>query len=310
MRPLILVFFLSTLTTISGHSGYFRNHRRPTSRPNCDDVVSKGLCYYEDVLTSYGSDKAKHEIKTCCSEDDVAKKVIVITKTGDKFVKLLNELFKPLDFCDLVDKVDACPKCCAVNGNWGEWTKFTPCSATCGLGVKFRKRLCDSPSPSNGGADCPGSPIEKRKCINSKCPAELCASFDGYEFDSVTGCCIRVFQIQRNFFGAKKECIRDGGRLLKLDSLKKRDFLQTLVKDNSDRSFFIGARDINGQDEFEHLDHTPVEWIGHLPTASNQDCVRYDKNIREMDETFCSNRFKFVCERDVSVSPGKHLIPK
>ncbi|XP_050393437.1 uncharacterized protein LOC126811666 [Patella vulgata] len=305
MRALILVFFLSTLTTIWGYTNHFR---RPSNRLSCEDVVKQGLCYCEDVLEKYGTGLANHLIKQCCTDDDEAKKVIVITNAGEQFVKMLNGVFEPLDFCDIVDKKDACPKCCAVNGNWGEWTRFSRCSASCGFGVKSRKRFCNNPSPANGGEDCPGSNIENRKCIFSKCPEKLCESFDGYHFDPVTRCCIKVFQTKKNFFGAKKKCMLDGGVLLKLDSTDKRDFLQTLVADNSAETFFIGARDINGHDEFEHLDHTPVKWIGKLPTSSNQDCVRYKRIIKEMDATFCSNVLKFVCERDVSLKPRKPLI--
>ena len=33
----------------------------------------------------------------------------------------------------------------SVNCNCGNWTKFSPCSVTCGQGVEIWTRLCDNP---------------------------------------------------------------------------------------------------------------------------------------------------------------------
>ena len=55
----------------------------------------------------------------------------------------------------------------AEHGNWTPWTEWTPCSKTCQdllAGVKQRNRSCSNPSPSNGGADCPGYATEKLTC--------------------------------------------------------------------------------------------------------------------------------------------------
>ena len=69
-----------------------------------------------------------------------------------------------------------------VHGNWGEWTGFTQCNVTCGEGVHTRARLCDNPSPANGGSDCLKSDgsgaresleIERRTCNKDTCPGYL-----------------------------------------------------------------------------------------------------------------------------------------
>ena len=55
----------------------------------------------------------------------------------------------------------------AEHGDWTPWTEWTPCSKTCQdllAGVKQRNRSCSNPSPSNGGADCPGYATEKLTC--------------------------------------------------------------------------------------------------------------------------------------------------
>lgn len=41
-----------------------------------------------------------------------------------------------------------------VHGNWGDWTGFEQCNTTCGGGKQRRSRVCDSPSPVNGGEEC------------------------------------------------------------------------------------------------------------------------------------------------------------
>ncbi|XP_053398910.1 SCO-spondin-like isoform X2 [Mercenaria mercenaria] len=63
---------------------------------------------------------------------------------------------------------------CAVNGNWGMWSEFSMCSASCGVGVQERVRLCDNPPPMFGGMECPGSSVEMLKC-----KAEVPCAVDG-----------------------------------------------------------------------------------------------------------------------------------
>ncbi|XP_066297373.1 uncharacterized protein [Branchiostoma lanceolatum] len=55
-------------------------------------------------------------------------------------------------------------RACAVNGNWSEWTSWSTCNVTCGLGNQSRSRSCDNPPPQHGGANCTGSPTEARAC--------------------------------------------------------------------------------------------------------------------------------------------------
>ena len=52
----------------------------------------------------------------------------------------------------------------AVDGNWGEWESYGPCSTTNGEGTQFRHRLCDSPPPANGGEGCEGVSTETLAC--------------------------------------------------------------------------------------------------------------------------------------------------
>ncbi|CAF1679281.1 unnamed protein product [Rotaria magnacalcarata] len=60
---------------------------------------------------------------------------------------------------------------CPINGGWSNWTNFTTCSVTCGVGVYSRIRNCNSPVPQYGGDLCVGAPLETAYCLtNVSCP--------------------------------------------------------------------------------------------------------------------------------------------
>ncbi|WAR00086.1 CADN-like protein [Mya arenaria] len=53
---------------------------------------------------------------------------------------------------------------CKIDGAWGSWLHWEKCDAKCGLGMKRRFRMCDSPMPQNGGAPCFGYDAEELSC--------------------------------------------------------------------------------------------------------------------------------------------------
>lgn len=58
-----------------------------------------------------------------------------------------------------VEKV-SCPVsrlCSSINGGWSQWSEFTECSVTCGIGKRVRRRHCDHPRPQEGGLYCIGT---------------------------------------------------------------------------------------------------------------------------------------------------------
>uniref|UniRef100_A0A3Q1B6M5 Hemicentin-1 n=1 Tax=Amphiprion ocellaris TaxID=80972 RepID=A0A3Q1B6M5_AMPOC len=59
---------------------------------------------------------------------------------------------------------------CPVDGNWASWQPWGECSASCGSGERTRVRLCNSPSPSNGGRPCPGDSTQLSRCNTQACP--------------------------------------------------------------------------------------------------------------------------------------------
>uniref|UniRef100_A0A6Q2XVT9 Thrombospondin 1b n=1 Tax=Esox lucius TaxID=8010 RepID=A0A6Q2XVT9_ESOLU len=65
---------------------------------------------------------------------------------------------------------------CPINGNWGPWSPWDTCSATCGGGSQARKRLCNDPAPQYGGKECQGDAKSTQLCNKNACPIDGCLS--------------------------------------------------------------------------------------------------------------------------------------
>ncbi|KAI8490931.1 hypothetical protein Bbelb_313500 [Branchiostoma belcheri] len=53
---------------------------------------------------------------------------------------------------------------CVVDGGWSDWSPWSGCNVTCGVGTETRDRTCTNPAPENGGADCDGPAQETQAC--------------------------------------------------------------------------------------------------------------------------------------------------
>lgn len=60
-------------------------------------------------------------------------------------------------------------KLCPVDGGWSDWTPWSTCSKTCGVGVHVRKRSCSNPEPKYKGAPCDGENVEYEECRVTPC---------------------------------------------------------------------------------------------------------------------------------------------
>ncbi|XP_017267700.1 A disintegrin and metalloproteinase with thrombospondin motifs 12 [Kryptolebias marmoratus] len=72
-----------------------------------------------------------------------------------------------------------------VNGGWGQWSKWSHCSRTCGTGVQSAERECNNPKPEFGGRYCTGERKRYRTCNTKPCQNNkptfremLCSEFD------------------------------------------------------------------------------------------------------------------------------------
>ncbi|XP_060593748.1 inactive cell surface hyaluronidase CEMIP2-like [Ruditapes philippinarum] len=59
-----------------------------------------------------------------------------------------------------------------VDGGLSDWTKWSKCSVTCGVGIMKRERRCDNPRPANGGKVCEGTLFEEKACLDKECPID------------------------------------------------------------------------------------------------------------------------------------------
>ncbi|XP_060872798.1 thrombospondin-1-like [Metopolophium dirhodum] len=57
----------------------------------------------------------------------------------------------------------------AVDGGWSEWQKWSPCSATCDAGTRYRIRSCSRPEPEGSGRQCEGETVQTNICYVRPC---------------------------------------------------------------------------------------------------------------------------------------------
>ena len=48
----------------------------------------------------------------------------------------------------------------AVDGSWGSWERWGQVTATCGTGMRERRRRCDNPRPNFCGRSCSGPDVD------------------------------------------------------------------------------------------------------------------------------------------------------
>uniref|UniRef100_A0A672Q2I8 ADAM metallopeptidase with thrombospondin type 1 motif 18 n=1 Tax=Sinocyclocheilus grahami TaxID=75366 RepID=A0A672Q2I8_SINGR len=77
----------------------------------------------------------------------------------------------------------------AVHGQWSGWSEWSDCSRTCGGGVMYRERSCNSPSPQHNGKFCQGPGRLHQLCNNKRCQpnevdfrAQQCAEYNSKPF--------------------------------------------------------------------------------------------------------------------------------
>ncbi|XP_052284771.1 SCO-spondin-like isoform X2 [Dreissena polymorpha] len=61
---------------------------------------------------------------------------------------------------------------CPVDGQWSQWSQFTPCVETCGNGTKTRNRTCEYTAGHPHGAACPGPDTDAESCNTAPCPVD------------------------------------------------------------------------------------------------------------------------------------------
>uniref|UniRef100_A0A8C5TFT8 A disintegrin and metalloproteinase with thrombospondin motifs 1 n=1 Tax=Malurus cyaneus samueli TaxID=2593467 RepID=A0A8C5TFT8_9PASS len=82
----------------------------------------------------------------------------------------------------------------AVHGGWGPWSAWGSCSRSCGGGIQFSHRHCDSPRPRHGGSYCEGQRTKYQSCHTQECPPDgksfreqQCEKYNSYNFTDLEG---------------------------------------------------------------------------------------------------------------------------
>ncbi|KAK3747376.1 hypothetical protein RRG08_035806 [Elysia crispata] len=74
-----------------------------------------------------------------------------------------------------------------VDGVWGHWISWSDCTTGCGVGIRRRSRVCDSPAPAYDGKECAGADNQWETCVNKTCESYNdnrvgeCAVWDGLQ---------------------------------------------------------------------------------------------------------------------------------
>ena len=86
-----------------------------------------------------------------------------------------------------------------VDGGFSQWTAFGSCSISCGIGFKYRTRLCNTPAPAHGGKDCEGDLREAMSCNGDHCKGRF------FDFPNDSSCIANAITFYKNLLGSLKK---------------------------------------------------------------------------------------------------------
>lgn len=96
---------------------------------------------------------------------------------------------------------------CPINGGWSEFSDWSSCSATCGLGMQVRNRICNSPVPQFNGRDCAGESFEVKHCQRA-CAVQEVVAADWSLWGDWTECSVACGSGMRS---RTRNCLRPDG---------------------------------------------------------------------------------------------------
>ncbi|XP_078588098.1 uncharacterized protein LOC144869084 isoform X2 [Branchiostoma floridae x Branchiostoma japonicum] len=203
-----------------------------------------------------------------------------------------------------------------VDGGWSDWSPWSTCSVTCGVGEQTRDRTCTNPAPANGGADCDGPTQETQACDTGvSCP--VCSdlypglsparNFRRYQ-DQCFWASARV-KGRLDYRAARQECESHGGTLAMIKDAGVQAFINKHLKNRRGKKtleYWIGLDDLNTEGVFMWNDGTPLGSYRNFRTDSphtERDCVVLRRTRREShwDPVDCGVRRPYICQFDYIV---------
>ena len=106
---------------------------------------------------------------TNCTSEDVSEGVNILFRTKNSNKNRISFINIHKQWCNR-------GKCIAFgtlpesrDGGWGEWSHWSACSRTCGVGAASSYRTCNNPMPENGGSYCIGRRKRYQTCNTQVC---------------------------------------------------------------------------------------------------------------------------------------------
>ncbi|KAG6448118.1 hypothetical protein O3G_MSEX005330 [Manduca sexta] len=107
---------------------------------------------------------------------DVRRHILPQSAAVSSLVDLFTQKYNKLvSYSNSNKKNPPDPALAPVDGGWSPWGPWSPCTSSGGVGcgpaggMRERRRLCGSPAPLHGGADCDGPEVEKQACDMRPC---------------------------------------------------------------------------------------------------------------------------------------------
>ncbi|GAB1610224.1 protein madd-4-like isoform X2 [Argonauta hians] len=104
--------------------------------------------------------------------------------------------------------------------SWAPWSAYGPCMKTCGQGISFKRRMCQSSKQ----ADCPGEHTKYRICNDQECPGgesdvrkSLCRRYNHVPYEGKY--LSWTSQVEKNNFCTLICKANSGGHVVKLQSV-------------------------------------------------------------------------------------------
>ncbi|XP_022795623.1 uncharacterized protein LOC111334195 isoform X1 [Stylophora pistillata] len=122
-------------------------------------------------------------------DDKASRQILGASHAKKKNTKLMVDEFAIWNHTVSDDLLCRVFKIRSVDGNYSEWSDFSPCSVSCGNGTMKRTRNCSQPSPINRALNCSsiGHSEEAKSCFLQECPLN-----GGYSQWSVFGNCSKT----------------------------------------------------------------------------------------------------------------------
>eukprot|EP00111_Clytia_hemisphaerica_P004685 TCONS_00013463-protein len=128
-------------------------------------VVEKELCYGKPVHGGWSQWSGWSDCSQLCKLGTATR-----TRTCTNPMPQFNG--KLCDGLTIEKQTKVClAALCPPKTEWGEWSEFSKCTATCGEGLQTRRRQClnEFNQPIEIQKICPGKDTESKKCVRSKC---------------------------------------------------------------------------------------------------------------------------------------------